>query len=40
MFTGKRLPKMVPPGVTFGEHCVNLQFFLQLSEAVNRIKHN
>jgi len=24
MFIGKRLKKMVLPGLTFGEHCVNL----------------
>jgi hypothetical protein len=25
MFTGKILPKMAPHGLTFGEHCVDLE---------------
>jgi hypothetical protein len=35
MFAAKILKKMASPGLTFGEHCVNLEDFANLLKVAN-----
>jgi hypothetical protein len=36
MFTGKILPKMAPHGLTFGEHCVDLEKIESISNLLKK----